>query len=149
METKSRKKSKKKTVLVPPKKNKNNHLSRDEVRSINKKKMSRRRKLKKHILTVLLAVAVMCVGIVLVFSLFFRINTITVSGDRVYSDKMVIENSEIVTGKNLFRVNEKQVSERLSQQSPFQGQRNHQYGLCRIPCSEVGTAPIEPHLCQF
>lgn len=119
MESKSRKKAKRKTVLKPPKKKANQHLSRDEVRSINKKKMSRRRKLKKHILTVLLAVAVMCVGVVLVFSLFFKINTITVSGDRVYSDKMVIENSEIVTGKNLFRVNEKQVSERLSQELPY------------------------------
>lgn len=119
MESKSRKKAKRKTVLKPPKKKANQHLSRDEVRSINKKKMSRRRKLKKHILTVLLAVAVMCVGVVLVFSLFFKINTITVGGDRVYSDKMVIENSGIVTGKNLFRVNEKQVSERLSQELPY------------------------------
>ncbi len=119
MESKSRKKAKRKTVLKPPKKKANQHLSRDEVRSINKKKMSRRRKLKKHILTVLLAVAVMCVGIVLVFSLFFRINTITVSGDKVYSDKMVIENSGIVTGKNLFRIKEKRVSEKLSEELPY------------------------------
>lgn len=119
MESKSRKKAKRKTVLKPPKEKVNQHLSRDEVRSINKKKMSRRRKLKKHILTVLLAVAVMCVGIVLVFSLFFRINTITISGDRVYSDKMVVENSGIVTGKNLFRVNEKRVSEKLSKELPY------------------------------
>lgn len=119
MESKSRKKTKRKTVIKPPKKKANQHLSRDEVRSINKKRMSRRRKLKKHILTVLLAVAVMCVGIVLVFSLFFRINTITVSGDRVYSDKMVVEKSEIVSGKNLFRVNEKSVSEKLSKELPY------------------------------
>lgn len=119
MESKSRKKSKRKTVIKPPKKNMNRHLSRDEVRSINKKKMSRRRKLKKHILTVLLAVAVMCVGIVLIFSLFFRINTITISGDRVYSDKMVVEKSGIEAGKNLFRVNEKKVSEKLSEELPY------------------------------
>ncbi len=119
MESKSRKKTKRKTVIKPPKENVNRHLSRDEVRSINKKKMSRRRKMKKHILTVLLAVAVMCVGVVLVFSLFFRINNITVSGDRVYSDKMVVEKSEIVSGKNLFRVNEKRVSEKLSKELPY------------------------------
>ena len=119
MENKSRKKSRKKTVLVPPKKNKNNHLSRDEVRSINKKKMSRRRKLKKNILSVLLAVVVMCVGLVLVFSLFFKINTITISGDKVYSDKMVADKSGIEMGENLFKVNEEKLTEKLSKDLPY------------------------------
>ncbi len=119
MENKSRKKSRKKTVLVPPKKNKNNHLSRDEVRSINKKKMSRRRKLKKNILSVLLAVVVMCVGLVLVFSLFFKINTITISGDKVYSDKMVADKSGIEMGENLFKVSEEKLTEKLSKDLPY------------------------------
>ncbi len=119
MENKSRKKVRKKTVLKPPKNNKNNHLSRDEVRSINKKKMSRRRKLKKHILTVLLALVVMCVGLVLVFSLFFKINTITISGDRVYSDKMVVEKSGIEIGENLFKINEEKLSQKLSNDLPY------------------------------
>lgn len=119
MENKSRKKSRKKTVLVPPKKNKNNHLSRDEVRSINKKKMSRRRKLKKNMLSVLLAVVVMCVGLVLVFSLFFKINTITISGDKVYSDKMVANKSGIEMGENLFKVNGEKLTEKLSKDLPY------------------------------
>ena len=119
MENKSRKKSRKKTVLVPPKKNKNNHLSRDEVRSINKKKMSRRRKLKKHILTILLAGVVMCVGLVLVFSLFFKANTITISGDKVYSDKMVVDKSGVEIGDNLFRINEEKLSQKLSKELPY------------------------------
>ena len=120
MENKSRKKTRKKTVLKPPKKNnKNSHLSRDEVRSINKKKMSRKRKLKKHILTILLAVVVMCVGLVLVFSLFFKINNITISGDKVYSDKMVIEKSEIEIGENLFKISEEKLTEKLSKGLPY------------------------------
>ena len=119
MENKSRKKSRKKTVLVPPKKNKNNHLSRDEVRSINKKKMSRRRKLKKNMLSVLLAVVVMCVGLVLVFSLFFKINTITISGVKVYSDKMVADKSGIEMGENLFKVNGEKLTEKLSKDLPY------------------------------
>ncbi len=119
MENKSRKKTRKKTVLKPPKKNKTNHLSRDEVRSINKKKMSRRRKLKKHILTILLAGVVMCVGLVLVFSLFFKINTITISGDKVYADKMVVDKSGIEIGENLFKVNETKLSEVLSKNLPY------------------------------
>ncbi len=119
MDNKSRRKTKKKTVLKPPKKNKNNHLSRDEVRSINKKKMSRRRKLKKHIFTIFLAGVVMCVGLVLVFSLFFKINTITISGDRVYSDKMVTDKSGIEIGENLFKINETKLSEKLSKDLPY------------------------------
>ncbi len=119
MENKSRKKTRKKTVLKPPKNNKNNHLSRDEVRSINKKKMSRKRKLKKHIFTVLLGIVVMCVGLVLVFSLFFKINTVTISGDKVYSDKMVADKSGIEIGENLFKVNEEKLSKKLSKDLPY------------------------------
>lgn len=119
MEDKSRKKSRKKTVKKPPKNNRNTQLSRDEVRSINKKKMNRRRKMKKHILSILLALVVMCVGLVLVFSLFFKINTITISGDKVYSDKMVTEKSGIEIGENLFKVNEEKLSQKLSKDLPY------------------------------
>lgn len=119
MENKSRKKTRKKTVLKPPKNNKNSQLSRDEVRSINKKKMSRRRKMKKHILSILLALVVMCVSLVLVFSLFFKINTITISGDKVYSDKMVADKSGIEIGENLFKINEEKLSEKLSKDLPY------------------------------
>ena len=119
MENKSRKKSKKKTVLVPPEKNKKAPLSRDEVRSINKKKMSRKRKLKKNIFSILLAAVVMCVGLVLVFSLFFKTNTITVTGDKAYSDKTVIDRSGIEIGDNLFKVNEEKLSQSLSKELPY------------------------------
>lgn len=119
MENKSRKKTKKKTVIKPPENKRNAQLSRDEVRSINKKKMSRRRKMKKHIFSILLALVVMCVGLVLVFSLFFKINTITISGDKVYSDKTVTEKSGIETGENLFKVNEEKLSQKLSKDLPY------------------------------
>lgn len=119
MENKSRKKTKKKTVIKPPQNKRNVQLSRDEVRSINKKKMNRRRKMKKHILSILLALVVMCVGLVLVFSLFFKINTITIGGDKVYSDKMVTEKSGIEIGENLFKVNEEKLSQKLSKDLPY------------------------------
>ena len=65
------------------------------MRSINKKKMRRKRKIQKAIMTLVLAVAVLCVGIVLVFSLFFKINTVTVTGQSVYSQKQIVEKSGI------------------------------------------------------
>lgn len=119
MDNKSRKKTKRKTVIKPPENNRNAQLSRDEVRSINKKKMSRKRKMKKHLISIVLALIVMCVGLVLVFSLFFKINTITISGDKVYSDKTVTKKSGIVIGENLFKVNEEKLSEKLSKDLPY------------------------------
>lgn len=120
MENRSHKKTaRKKAVIKPPKKNSSPQLSRDEMRKIKKKKISRMRKIRKSVLTFLLAVGVMCVGAVLVFSLFFKINSISVKGDNVYSDKMVVENSGIRLGANLFRVNEKELSEKLSSQLPY------------------------------
>ncbi len=120
MENQKRKKTtRKKAVIKPPKKNASQHLSRDEVRSINKKKMSKKRKMRQNILTFFLAVAVLCVGAVLVFSLFFKINTVSVTGENIYSDKMIVENSGIEIGTNLFRVSEEKLSEKLSKDLPY------------------------------
>ena len=120
METGSRKPQKRrKTVLKPPKKNNNHDLSRDEQRSINKKKLARKRKMRKNIFMFFMAVAVLCIGLVLVFSLFFKINTISVKGDNVYSDKMVTEKSGIEFGSNLFRVSQTKISEKLSKDLPY------------------------------
>lgn len=120
MGTGSQKPSKRrKTVLKPPKKKNNQNLSRDEQRSINKKKLARKRKMRKIFLMFFMAVAVLCIGLVLVFSLFFKINTISVKGDNVYSDKMVTEKSGIDFGANLFRINQEKVSEKLSKELPY------------------------------
>ncbi len=114
-----KKKSRRKTVIKPPKKNGNTHLSNDEVRSIDKKKRDRRRNFQKHIFTILLGAVVLCIGIVVVFSLFFKINTISVNGENIYSDKMVAEKCGVEIGTNLFRVNQEKVSELLSKELPY------------------------------
>lgn len=120
MENRNRKnKTRKKAVLKPPKKKASPQLSRDEMRNIKKKKVSKRRKLKKHLLSFLLAVVVLCVGTVLVFSVFFKINTVSVTGDKVYSEKTVIEKSGIETGSNLFGVNPQKLSQKLSSELPY------------------------------
>ncbi len=121
MEEKRRTTNKKsKTVVKPPKPKKSQQgLSRDEVRSINKKKMRRRRKIKRAILSLVLAVAVLCVGIVLVFSLFFKINTVTVAGDTAYTTKKIVEKSGITIGDNLFKVDEEEISQQISKQLPY------------------------------
>jgi cell division protein FtsQ len=113
-------KKKSKTVVRPPKPQKKQQgLSRDEVRSINKKKMLRKRKLKKAILSLALMIVVLCVGIVLVFSLFFKTSIVTIKGDSIYKPEKIVEKSGIVAGDNLFRINEEQISEQLSKQLPY------------------------------
>ncbi|MGN0526623.1 MAG: cell division protein FtsQ/DivIB [Acutalibacteraceae bacterium] len=119
MENNTGKTKKHKTVVKPGKPDKNAGLSRDEVRSINKKKMKLKRRIKKLLTTFILGIAVICAGIVLVLSLCFKINTITVKGECMYPQDTVINASGIETGTNLFRVNGEKVSDKLSAALPY------------------------------
>ena len=113
-------KKKRKTVVKPPKQQKRQQsLSRDEVRSINKKKMYRKRKIRRAFMTLLLTVAVLCVGVVLVFSLFFKINTINIIGKTPYATKTIVEKCGVAIGDNLFRISEDDLAENLSQELPY------------------------------
>lgn len=106
------------TKIIPPKKKMEN-LSRDEVRSINKKRIKRRRKFKKLATLFLLAFAVLCVGALLALTVFFKINTIKFTGERVYSDSQILEQSGIEKGKSLFSVNEEKLNELLPRKLPY------------------------------
>ena len=108
-----------KTKITPPKKKQPEALSRDEVRSINKKKVKRRRKVRRLVSLLALAVIIISVGVVLVLSVFFKINTISIKGDRVYSDQEIISKSGLAIGDNLFRVNEEKLGESLSKSLPY------------------------------
>lgn len=108
-----------KTKIIPPKKKQPESLSKDEIRSINKKKIKRKRKARKIALLAALFTVVMSVGVVLVLAVFFKINTVTIKGDRVYSDKEIVLKSGIEIGDNLFRVNEEALNENLSKSLPY------------------------------
>ena len=118
-EKRNRNNNRSKTKIIPPKKKQTESLSKDEIRSINKKKIKRKRKAKKVALLTALFTIVMSVGIVLVLTIFFKIHTVTIKGDRVYSDKEIILNSGIETGENLFKINEEKLNERLSKTLPY------------------------------
>ena len=70
-------------------------------------------------MSIVLALVVLCVGVILVFSLFFKINTVTVTGQSVYSQKQIVEKSGITVGENLFRVDEEELSQLLSKELPY------------------------------
>lgn len=120
MEQNNKKKTKSSsTKIIPPKKKKVQNLSRDEVRSINKKKIRRRRKAKRIALLAGLSLVVVCAGIALVLAVFFKTGTVQVKGDKVYSDAEVIAKSGIKTGANLFLVDEEKVNQTITSVMPF------------------------------
>lgn len=108
-----------KTKIIPPKKKKTASLSRDEVRSINKRKIRRRRKAKRIAILVFLALSVICAGVVLILAVFFRINTIQIKGSQTYNKKQIITAGDIEEGANLFMVNEEKLNERLPVSLPY------------------------------
>ncbi len=120
MEQNKRKKSgRSSTKIIPPKKKKTENLSRDEVRSINKKKIRRKRKAKKIAMLAGLALVVACAGVALVLAVFFRISAVQVKGDKVYSEKDVIAKSGVEIGDNLFLVDEERVNTSLTEALPY------------------------------
>lgn len=120
MEQRKRKKSKRsQTKIIPPKKDKMAGLSRDEIRSINKKKIRRKRKFKKILTLAFLFVVVAGVGLALILTVFFKINTIQITGEKVYSDKEIMEKIDVETGTNLFRVSQDRVNKKISGELPY------------------------------
>lgn len=121
MEQRNKKSKRSKTKIIPPKKKRPESLSRDEVRSINKKKIKRKRKAERLAMLSALALIVISIGVVLVLALFFKIDTITIKGDKVYADKEVILQSGIETGDSLIRVKESKINEILTKELPYIG----------------------------
>lgn len=119
MTDKNSKKRRSKTVIKPPSNKNQEQMSMDELRSVKKKKINRHRKFRRRLAAFGAAVVVMCIGAVLVLSLCFKINTVTVEGDVIYSDAMVAENCGVEIGSNLFTVSEEKISEALSKALPY------------------------------
>lgn len=105
------------TKIIPPKKVEN--LSRDEVRSRNKKRIKRKRKIKKLAVLFLLAVAIICTGVLLALTVFFKINTVKITGAKVYANTQIIEQGGIETGKSLFSITEEELNEILPKRLPY------------------------------
>ncbi len=106
------------TKIIPPKKQ-TESLSRDEIRSIKKKKIKRRRRLKKIALMLFLAIAVMSVGVVLVLTVFFRISTVKVEGKTIYKNEEIVLKSGIETGENMFMIDVDELNAGLTAALPY------------------------------
>ena len=118
MEEKKRR-AKSKTRIIPPKKDKTEGMSRDEIRSINKKKIKRKRKIKRIATLGLFSMVLAGVCVVLVLAIFFKISNVEVKGTRMYSDQQILQEAGIDTGDNLFSVNEDRVNKKVSKALPY------------------------------
>jgi cell division protein FtsQ len=100
---------------------KGQQLSRDEIRSRKKKKLKRRRAIRKAIMSMLLFLIVSAIGLVLAFTVFFKIDTIKVKGGVIYPRKIVVQNCGVVEGDSLLLASSSRVAEALLTSLPYIG----------------------------
>lgn len=104
--------------------NNSNHqgqMSNNE-RIINRTNQRRQKiRRKKIIIRTLIGIVFFCVGIVLALTLFFNINKIVVSGDKVYSDKEIIDASGVNIGDNLIFLSKAELNEEISSELAYVG----------------------------
>ncbi len=101
--------------------NRQAQLSNNEriINRTNQRKKKIRRK--KIIIRTLVGVVFFCIGIVLALTLFFNINKIVVSGDKIYSDKEIIESSGVSVGDNLIFLSKTALNEDISSKLAYVG----------------------------
>lgn len=96
--------------------------SQDEVKIINGEEVVVSRKKRRRNMSlyyVLIVIFVALAMIFLSFTYFFRIKTITVSGNTLYTTEQVIEQSGVNIDDNLFRTNTTIVENRISSAFPY------------------------------
>ena len=105
------------------KKQQNNHKPLSNNERIIKRTNQRRQKIrrKKIIIRSLVGIVFLCVGIILALTLFFNINKIVVSGDKVYSEKEVVDASEINMGDNLIFLSKEEINNEITKDLPYVG----------------------------
>lgn len=76
---------------------------------------------KKVIIRAVLGTAFLLAALVLVLVLFFNINSITVSGDDIYSDSDIVTASNVKIGDNLIFVSAKKINSKITEALPYVG----------------------------
>ena len=84
-----------------------------------RRKSNRRRRGSFGFLYKLLSVLVICAAVVMALTLFFRVDTIEVTGTERYTEKDVIEASGIQLGDNLFLLNKYEAARSIAEQLPY------------------------------
>lgn len=80
---------------------------------------NRRRRGSLSFLYKLLSMLVICGAIILALTLFFRVNTVAVTGQQRYTQQQIVDASGIQTGDNLFLLNKYDVANRIVTELPY------------------------------
>lgn len=94
-------------------------IQRDEF---IKKRVARQKKIRKRRLTALLIlfiVLLLCIGVILSFTVFFPIVNLSVKGSKVYSQDEIIRICDIEKGDNLFAVSRADTEKKLKEHLPY------------------------------
>ncbi len=95
------------------------NMSGDE-RIMNRTAQRRKKnKRKKLIIRLIICFLFLIVGVILVLTMFFNINEITVSGDTVYSADDVTSSSGVIIGDNLIFISKDEINEKISTELPY------------------------------
>lgn len=94
-------------------------MSGDE-RIVNRTNQRRKKnKRKKLIIRSVICFLFLCIGVILVLTMFFNINEITVTGDAVYSADDIINTSDVIAGDNLIFISKDEINEKISTELPY------------------------------
>lgn len=96
-------------------------LSRDELRLKRKQKLLKKRRIKKAIATLLLFVVLLGIGAALSFTVFFKIETINIEGNTLYSAEKIEEACGVKKGDNLLRADPEKIGNALEKALPYVG----------------------------
>lgn len=93
--------------------------SRDEIRREQQLRALKKRRRKKAILSLVLFLLILCVGAVLMFTVFFHISDFEVKGNSRYTAQEIIEASGIAKGENLFLCKTEQAAGQMAEKLPY------------------------------
>ncbi len=94
-------------------------MSRDEVRSVKNMERRKKRRRNRLIIYAVSVIAVIVVAVVLSLTVFFKISSINIAGDEIYSSSQVIEASGLKTGENLFTFSKAEVESNIVTKLPY------------------------------
>lgn len=83
------------------------------------RKQLKRRKRKMALFYFLVVLIIMGIGVALSFTVFFKLDTITVTGSNKYTKEQIVSTSSIKMGENLFRINREKIKDKLQKQLPY------------------------------
>ena len=103
----------------PDRRPSNRQMSGDE-RIVNRTAQRRKKnKRKKLIIRSVIFFLFLVVGVILVLTMFFNINEITVTGDAVYSADDITNASGVLIGDNLIFISKDEINENISTELPY------------------------------